>query len=157
MKVNDFLVGALLMALAVAILVHIRVFPNIPGQRIGPAAFPGLIAALLALCSLILMVRGWKARRGADWIALMPWMRSPPHLLNFSLAVGGLVVYAWLSERLGFIVSGTLLLCPLFLALRVRPLATPVLALGVTLVIHTLFYKLLRVPLPWGLIEPLAW
>jgi putative tricarboxylic transport membrane protein len=156
-KINDFLAGALLMALAAAILVHIRGFPNIPGQNIGPAAFPGLLASLLALCSLILIVRGWKARREGPWVALMPWMRSPGHVLNFALAVGGLAAFAMFSERLGFIVSGTLLLAPLFLCLRMRPLASLALAIAVTLVIHAIFYKLLRVPLPWGVLEPLRW
>jgi len=31
------------------------------------------------------------------------------------------------------------------------------LALASTLVIHTAFYKLLRVPLPWGLLQPMLW
>ena len=31
------------------------------------------------------------------------------------------------------------------------------LALGITLVIHTIFYKGLRVPLPWGVMLPLQW
>jgi putative tricarboxylic transport membrane protein len=157
LKLNDFLIGALLMALAAAILVHIRNFPNIPGQNIGPSAFPGLLAVLLAACALILMARGWKARHAGPWIALMPWMRSPGHVLNFSLAVAGLLVFAGFSERLGFIVSGVLLIAPLFLSLRVRPLAALALAIVVTLVIHAIFYRLLRVPLPWGVLESLRW
>ncbi len=31
------------------------------------------------------------------------------------------------------------------------------LAIVVTLVIHYAFYKLLRVPLPWGILERFAW
>jgi putative tricarboxylic transport membrane protein len=157
LKINDFLSGALLMALAGAILFHIRNFPNIPGQNIGPAAFPGLLAVLLAVCALALMARGWKARRDGPWVALMPWMRSPGHVLNFALAVAGLIAFAALSEQLGFIVSGVLLLAPLFLCLRVRPLVALALAIAVTLVIHAIFYKLLRVPLPWGVLEAIRW
>ena len=37
---------------------------------------------------------------------------------------------------------------------RVRSLP---LALVVTLVIHYAFYKLLRVPLPWGVLQGIAW
>ena len=45
----------------------------------------------------------------------------------------------------------------MFLTLRVRlALIVPV-ALVSTLVIHTLFYKGLRVPLPWGVLTPIAW
>ena len=31
------------------------------------------------------------------------------------------------------------------------------LALAVTLVIHYAFYKLLKVPLPWGVLQGIAW
>jgi putative tricarboxylic transport membrane protein len=34
--------------------------------------------------------------------------------------------------------------------------ALPV-ALASALLIHTIFYKLLKVPLPWGILTPLAW
>ena len=50
MKVNDAVVGACLIALAIAILVHIQAYPLIPGQNYGPALFPGVIAVgLIAL------------------------------------------------------------------------------------------------------------
>jgi putative tricarboxylic transport membrane protein len=29
--------------------------------------------------------------------------------------------------------------------------------LAATLLIHTVFYKLLLVPLPWGILQPLEW
>ena len=34
---------------------------------------------------------------------------------------------------------------------------SPVLAAGVTMVMHYGFYSLLRVPLPWGVLTPWAW
>ena len=50
MKFNDALSGFLLLLLALAVLFNISSFPTIPGQNIGPAAFPGLLAWLL-LCA----------------------------------------------------------------------------------------------------------
>ena len=41
--------------------------------------------------------------------------------------------------------------------LRVRLPRAIVIALVMTLVIHYMFYKLLRVPLPWGVLTPWAW
>lgn len=157
MKANDALAGALLLALAAAILFHIRVFPNIPGQNIGPAAFPGLLAALLAVCAIALMARGFRNRNSVPWFAPSPWVRSPAQVLNFILTVGVLLFMAWGIERIGFIVCGVVMLAILFSGLRLRPQVSLPLALGVTLLIHTLFYKLLRVPLPWGLLEGAAW
>jgi len=43
-KVNDAVTGAALLALAAVLLWHIQGFPEMPGQKFGPAWFPGLIA-----------------------------------------------------------------------------------------------------------------
>jgi putative tricarboxylic transport membrane protein len=42
-------------------------------------------------------------------------------------------------------------------ALRVSPGRSLLIAMVGTLLIHTAFYKLLRVPLPWGVLTPYAW
>jgi len=39
----------------------------------------------------------------------------------------------------------------------VRPSRVVPVAIVATLIIHTGFYKLLKVPLPWGLLQPIAW
>ncbi|MEO8303945.1 MAG: tripartite tricarboxylate transporter TctB family protein [Betaproteobacteria bacterium] len=161
MKVNDAVWGALLLLLATAILVHIQSFGTIPGQQYGPAIFPGLVAVGLAVCGLLLILSGLKARAGATdhagWVAFAPWMRSPRHVLAFALAVGINVVYILLVDRLGFIPMGVIYLAALFAVFGVRPLWILPLAIVLTLVIHTAFYKLLRVPLPWGLLERFIW
>ncbi len=157
MKLNDAIMGALLLALALAILVHIQGFPNIPGQNIGPAAFPGLLAVLLAGCSLALIWRGWHARHGTAWVEFGSWLASREHVVNFLVTVGGLVFYLLAADYLGFLITGTLLLAVMFLTLRVRLTLILPIALVATLAVHTIFYKLLRVPLPWGLLQPIAW
>jgi putative tricarboxylic transport membrane protein len=45
----------------------------------------------------------------------------------------------------------------MFAALEVRPKAILPIAFIVTMVIHFIFYKGLRVPLPWGLLMPIQW
>ena len=49
-----------------------------------------------------------------------------------------------------------LILVSLFLALKVKPALAIPLALLLPVVIHLIFYKLLRVPLPWGVL-PVLW
>jgi putative tricarboxylic transport membrane protein len=156
MKVNDALSGALLALLALAVLFAVRDYPSIPGQDIGPAAFPTLLAGLLLACSAVLVWRGLRDRAAA-WVAPGAWLRSPRHLLNVALVVGGLALYVAVSDRVGFIPLSLLILSALFLALRVRPVLILPVALAATLVIHTVFYKLLRVPLPWGWLQGIAW
>jgi putative tricarboxylic transport membrane protein len=161
MKINDAIWGALLLLLSVALLIHIQSFPNIPGQKIGPSLFPGFIAVGLATCALALIATGLAARRGdgkqAAWIAGEPWMRSPRHIVALALVIGVNIFYILLVDALGFISTGVIYLAALFAVFGVKPRWILPLALIVTLVIHYSFYKLLRVPLPWGLLERFAW
>jgi putative tricarboxylic transport membrane protein len=68
-----------------------------------------------------------------------------------------LVFYVIAADPLGFMPTAALCLLALFLKLKVRLLPAVIVAISSTLVIHFLFYKLLRVPLPWGVLERFAW
>lgn len=154
MKFNDAVLGAVFLALSIAVLVTIQGFPKIPGQSIGPGAFPGLIAVLLAGCSLALIWRGFRDK--TPMVAVGAWLSSPRHVQNFLIATGGLVFYVLASEKLGFLICGAIILLALFLTLRVRARLAVPLALVLPVLIHVMFYKLLRVPLPWGVL-PVLW
>jgi putative tricarboxylic transport membrane protein len=67
------------------------------------------------------------------------------------------VFYILASTPLGFIPTAFIALAILFAVLGVKPLLVPVLAAGITMVVHYGFYSLLRVPLPWGVLTPWAW
>jgi putative tricarboxylic transport membrane protein len=156
MRFNDALLGIVFLALSIAVLVTIQGYPKIPGQSIGPGAFPGLIALLLAGCSIALIWRGWRERSRQPLVAMGAWLGSPRHVRNFLVAVGSLAFYILAADKLGFLICGALILLTLFLALRVRPRVALLLALLLPVVIHLIFYKLLRVPLPWGVL-PVLW
>ncbi len=148
MKFSDTVWGALLLALALAVLWNIQGFPRIPGQNIGPAAFPGLLALILAGCAVVLIVRGVRER--APHVTPGLWLRSKHHVGNFVLTAGVLVFYILAAEKLGFIVCAVLILLAMFFKLGVKAkLAIPI-AIVTAFVIHLIFYKGLRVSLPWG-------
>jgi putative tricarboxylic transport membrane protein len=155
-RFNDALLGIVFLALSIAVLVTIQGYPKIPGQSIGPGAFPGLIALLLAGCSLALIWRGWRERGSQPLVAVGAWLGSPRHVRNFLVAVGSLAFYVVAADKLGFLICGALILLALFLTLRVRPRVALLLAVLLPVVIHLIFYKLLRVPLPWGVL-PVLW
>lgn len=146
--------GAALVALAAAILWHSQGFPEMPGQRFGPAWFPGLIAAGLGGCGMLLIVVGVR-QRGA-WLTLPNWVGRRRPLLGVTSVIAGLVFYVLAADKLGFHIVGAALL-----TLWIRVLGGSwrvAVAVGVvaTVVIHLSFYKLLRIPLPWGLLERYA-
>ena len=157
LKLNDAVFGLLLFALGAAVLLGVQGFPKIPGQPVGPALFPGLIATGLCVAGLALTVRGWRLRREQPWLAWDPWVRSPRHVLAFAVTVGSVLFYILLSEPLGFLPTAALILLAMFLVLRVRPLHAVVIAVVAAFAIHFAFYKLLRVPLPWGVLKGIAW
>jgi len=157
MKFNDTLSGLALLALSLLILLTVRTYPDIPGQNIGPGAFPGLLAWLLALCSVLLILKGLKTKKHEEWVIIGGWMKSWFHLRNFLITVGCLSFYIFASDYLGFLICGILVLSVMFAALEVRAKWILPIAIIVTFVVHTIFYKGLRVPLPWGLLMPIQW
>lgn len=157
MKLHDTLSGLALLILALLIGWHAGSFPNVPGQQIGPAVFPKILASLLALCALLLILRGRQAATDQAWVQLGAWLQSPRHRRNFLVTLACLLFYVLVSEFLGFLLCGVLILCVMFYALSVKTSRIVPLALGITLLIHTLFYKGLRVPLPWGVLSPMQW
>ena len=125
-----------------------------PGQRFGPAWFPGSIAAGLAVCGLLLIVSG--LRRPSPWLAWPGWVSRRRPLLGVGSVIAGLLFYILAADTLGFHLTGfvLLLLWTRVLGAAWR-LAFPV-ALLATVLIHLAFYKLLRIPLPWGIFERFA-
>jgi putative tricarboxylic transport membrane protein len=151
LKINDALTGAVLAVLGLVILWHIQGFPAMPGQKFGPAWFPGIIAAGLAVCGALLVVRG--VRGGAPWIALDPWTRHGRPVAGFVGVIAGLAFYVLASNALGFHLTGILLLLAWLRILGARwSLSIPV-AILAPILIHLAFYKVLRIPLPWGVLE----
>ena len=153
MKVNDAVIGAVLVLFALAMIWQTRTFPAMPGQDYGPALFPVLIGIGLIVSGAILIAGGIARRRTEPWFGGAAWLRSPPHLLRFAAIVGGLLVYILVSDWLGFIPTAALLLLGWLVLFRGRPVSSLVIALAVTLAVDYAFTRLLLVPLPLGLLQ----
>jgi len=67
------------------------------------------------------------------------------------------VFYIRFVDMLGFVLTGVIYLAALFAAFGVRPRWILPLALIMHPGYSLQLYKLLRVPLPWGLLERFAW
>ncbi len=124
-KLNDAVWGALLLLLAAAVLVHVQAFGTIPGQKYGPAIFPGLVACGIAICAVLLIFNGLAARtangareRVGDARALdafAPARASPSRSRSASTSSTFCLV-----DRLGFIPTGVIYLAALFAVFGVR-------------------------------------
>jgi putative tricarboxylic transport membrane protein len=83
------------------------------------------------------------------------WARSGLHLLSIVVVLAGVLAFIVLGEQLGFFLISTPLLWVL-MGLKQVPWGKALLySLAAALLIHLAFYKLLRVPLPWGVLPVL--
>ena len=156
MRLNDTLTGLLLLGFGSVVALYSRAFPATPGSSIGPGLFPIVIGLGIAACGAVLM---WNARKQGKvrWLEFEDWMRQPRMALNAVLVISALIFYALAVDALGFFVTAFVFLVTLFLAFGTARRWIAPLAVVVTLGLHVAFYSLLRVPLPWGWFEGIAW
>jgi putative tricarboxylic transport membrane protein len=152
-RLADAATGVLCILVALAAGVVAWSFPAIPGQEYGAATFPVLIASGLGICGALLLGRA-ALRLGPDAADL----QMPASTLWKGAAIVGLgFFYVFAATPIGFVpVMAVLLLAALLLYGTRLVVAVPV-AIISTLLVHFVFYKLLRVPLPWGVLQPWAW
>jgi len=157
MRLNDAIFGVILIVFAIAEIAWTTTFPSLYGQDYGPDLFPVIIGAGLALCGLILLVRGWAQRETVPMIEWGDWASDRTIVLNVVLLIASVVFYILFSDWLGFVLTAFAMLTLLLVRLGTGLLVSIALATVVTLLIHTLFARVLLVPLPWGILQPVAW
>jgi putative tricarboxylic transport membrane protein len=155
MRLNDALLGSLLLLLAAALAVVARTFPPVPGQDYGAGAFPTLIALGFAGCGLVLIRSGLKER--APLVVFRDWTRTPSRVIDVIATIAAVLFYILAAEPLGFIPTTALILLALLRRFGVGWGASVAIAVATPLVMQFLFGRLLLVPLPWGLLAPVRW
>ncbi|NYT77966.1 tripartite tricarboxylate transporter TctB family protein [Alcaligenaceae bacterium] len=158
MKFDDALIGVVLGIFSVIVFAVALTFPVIPGQHFGASLFPVLISSGLFICAVMLVVQGSR-KRAVSRASLVraSWLRDRRAVLRFLLVPASLVFYFELGSTLGFLLCAFMILCVLFRVFGVTWLRTFVVAFVSVMIIHVMFYSVLKVPLPWGLLEPMAW
>jgi putative tricarboxylic transport membrane protein len=157
LKINDTLAGFLCLIGAVVLWINARGLPNPANQPVGPGAFPALIAVLLGMVALYLIWGGLRTSPRTPLLTLSDWTRQPMKVGRFLLIPAAVALYIATVDVVGFIPLMFAILVTLLIACAVRPLATIAIAVFVTLFVHTIFYGLLKVQLPWGLLDAVRW
>ena len=155
MRFHDTFIGLLLVLIGAAVAGQAATFPPAPGHGPGAGAFPLVLGLSLAGCGVVLALAG--RREAGAWLALDDGARHFRSARNAVLVPLTLLAYALVVETAGFFVTSFVLLAGLFLAFGVHRSWILPLAAGVTLALHGAFYSMLRVPLPWGWLEGMAW
>lgn len=162
------------MILGGVIFFLIRDFPKLDDGHPGPALFPGILAGLFIVFGVFLLVQGIRTnslqsrsrnRRDDDDSELTPSQledvnspaqgktRSFEGIVNAFCVIASIVFYIYFVDRLGFLITGFLLSGFLMIKLGVKGWKSGVISVLSTFLIYILFAKILRVPLPWGLLS----
>jgi putative tricarboxylic transport membrane protein len=151
MKFNDAVVGAGFVVAGAAIVAGTASYPLLDEGHPGPALFPRIVGILMAGFGAVLSACGIRGRDTSDVVAWRQLHRSTG-FVNALFVLAGVLAFIVLVDRAGFLAISTLVLAVLMWRLRVRLLwAVPIAALF-TVLMYALFAKLLRVPLPLGLV-----
>jgi putative tricarboxylic transport membrane protein len=89
-------------------------------------------------------------------LELPAWIRSARPVVGVASVVAGLLFYVLAADKLGFYLTALLIQVVWMRVLGASWRLTLPVALIATVVIHLSFYKLLRIPLPWGIFERFA-
>jgi putative tricarboxylic transport membrane protein len=154
MKLSDHVSGGILAALGIAAAWFGSRLPGVPGQDVGPAVFPMVVGGGLVLCGIMIALgigQGFEAPEEED-----PIPRHRLYGLRALLPPALLILYVLIAEPVGFLPTAALIIGIAAVALGASlRLAIP-LALLAPFGVHAVFAKLLRVPLPDGVL-PAPW
>jgi putative tricarboxylic transport membrane protein len=157
MRLNDAIFGVLLIVFAIAEIAYTRTFPSLHGQAYGPDLFPILIGVGFLITGAILTVQGLAQRAGQPLVEVGAWAADRRNVVNFALVLLALLFYIAASDWLGFILTAFVIMLVLLKSFGSGMVTALVIAALTTLGIHTLFARILLVPLPWGVLQPVAW
>lgn len=165
MFIPDKISGVMLVGLGAAAAYGGSLLPPVPGQQVGPNVFPMVVGAGLMLCGgLIALGVGSALEREAE-ADLAAHSAMPEPAPTTSPLVSGartllppalLLAYVLVGDTLGFVPTAFAIVLAIALAMGARwKLALP-LALIAPVIVRFVFLKLLRVPLPPGVL-PMPW
>jgi putative tricarboxylic transport membrane protein len=163
MRLPDRVTGLFLVGLGTASAYGGWLLPPVPGQPVGPNVFPLVIGIGLALCGLMIAFgightfeeeEELVPFEGGPQVAAQP--RSRLFGLRALLPPALLIFYVVAVDRIGFVPTAALIVLATSTALGARLKLSIPLAILAPIGIHLIFAKLLRVPLPAGLL-PMPW
>jgi putative tricarboxylic transport membrane protein len=165
MQLSDRVTGLTIAAIGAAAVYGGSLLPPMPGQPVGPSIFPIVVGAGLCLCGALIVLgvgRVFEAEAEADFAAhqaapaLAPSQEAWLPRLKALVPIAALLFYVVAVDTLGFVPTAFLMITAVALALGARWKAALGLAVVAPPIVHLMFFKLLRVPLPDGLL-PLPW
>lgn len=142
--------GGIFIALGIFIFTQTVTYPSLEKGHPGPGLFPNLLAILFIAFGATLV---WKARKPpSSDEAQTEVPLGPQRITNAFFVIGIVAVYVLVVDFLGFLITSAVLLFLLMKKLHVSLFKSALASIAITLFINILFSKVLRVPLPFGML-----
>jgi putative tricarboxylic transport membrane protein len=168
-KVSDRVTGAMLVAFGAASYWGGSLLPPVPGQQVGPNVFPMVIGAALVACGVLIILGVGRtfeedekivtsaSGEVADEAALEERQGRLATFVRGGWKVlvppAALFFYYFASERIGFWITAFAMILALAWSQGAKLKHALALAIVAPALVHLVFYKLLRVPLPPGVLK----
>lgn len=153
MNRTDAVTGLIVSGVGVLLFMLAMELPDAVGQSYGPGFVPSLIARGLVFAGLWLTLRSLLFKR----LPTASTRQRTSSWLAATLVIGLLLAYVMLAERLGFHITALLCVVPIMWLFTHKLMRSILISAIGILCIHLVFYNLLRVPLPWGVLQPFGW
>lgn len=153
---SDRWIALALAVLAIAVFAAAFSFPAMAGLAVGPGLFPMVLSmALLAAAGMLALQPQEKSAAPAQPDEA-PQPRHPQGGLRLLAVLAACALFAGLGKTLGFVIVGFFAVAGLMVAFGVA-MGRALVISGLTLVVINLFFvKVMRIPLPPGLLAPLS-
>lgn len=127
-------------------------FRQVSAEHFGPMLFPAAIGGLLLLTLGVVVIEVRRERRRYKTVTATTLPRFDRRAILSAVAIPASVVfYLVAEERLGFVLTATVLVGGLLILFRVRTLAAIATAICTSALVYQVFAIGLRVPLPRGI------
>ena len=151
MKKNDVLAGLVFIALGIFIFTQTVSYPSLEKGHPGPGLFPNLLAILFIIFGGVLILKARKPASLSEGNPKIP--AAPRRIFNAFFVLAIIVIFLAVVNIVGFLITSAVLCFALMKRLGVTILRSAIASVVITLFINLMFSKLLRVPLPPGILN----
>jgi putative tricarboxylic transport membrane protein len=148
MKKNDIIAGGIFIALGIFIFTQTWNYPSPEKGHPGPDLFPNILALLFIGFGLALILKARKLISTETGVAPLGLRK----ISNALFVLGIVATYVAVVNIVGFLITSAVLLFFLMKKLGVTILKSAIASIIITLFINLMFSKILRVPLPYGIL-----
>jgi putative tricarboxylic transport membrane protein len=153
MKISDTVVGVGFVGAGAAIFAATLGFPRLDGGSPGPALFPRVLAVLMiGFGASLAFPAALRRQTNPPDTTPVPAGPHPGGVINALLVFAAIIAFMLVSPVLGFLLTTAAILLGLMWWLGTPLFRAVPAAIGLTLFVYVTFGKVLRVPLPLGVL-----